>query len=169
MLSQRRVANATFAGKLRSDCRGLALSSEQGWVAPWAGACPSSLGHWGFGVALLLRAESWSTAPLQPLPRGEGEHPFLGGYCHACIFLCWIGIIAWTKSTGQALWKEKYVLMSFCPMLCAPLSVGFIWLSCPLQTRKEDFIHLQRKRMIKWILWFLSYCLSCHLNRIYIA
>lgn len=75
----RKVANATFAGKLRFDGRGLVPSWEPGWGAPRAGAHASSPGHWGLGLALLWRAESQSTAPLLPLPHGESEHRnFLG-------------------------------------------------------------------------------------------
>lgn len=79
---------------------------------------------WGARGCAAVNAESWGTVPVLPSLCEGTEHR---GYCRACISLCWIWMISWTKSTGQVLWKERCLLVSFPPLLCAPLSAGFIW------------------------------------------
>ena len=112
---------------------------EQGWGAAWAlrARAPTAcweLGHRGFAVTT---RGGWGQ-----------ELPWLS--CLRFSVLDPTGSLDKADRVGVV---KREICINVLPSRLVCTSVyRFIWLSYPLQTGKEDFIHPQRKRMIKWIL-----------------
>lgn len=116
-----------FCRRMRVWC-GFRDVLEQGWE-------PQGWGTGGWDC-VAAAPESPSPSPVLPLP--------VPGFLFSVLELR----RAWMKSGGPVWRGEECVLLPSHPSLCA-LCLTFRRLSHALQTRKEDFTHPQRKRMIK--------------------
>lgn len=100
-----KVANATFVGKLRLGCRGLVLSWEPGWGAPWAGARAAAPGAWAH-AATTCREPGHRTAPLPPLPTGKASTGTSSGLLSCLCFSLLDGSNSLEKVTGRGVVKR---------------------------------------------------------------